>query len=134
MHETTNSGPTIFLIEEDNHARTALTRFLRKHGYRLLVAADIGDAFEWMSGTTYIHADLLLINLLGKSPEEALSVGRSLREHSKYDGDTPIVVMPERVPANLHGTDETLNNLEWVCYYEDVNQLARLLAGILKPQ
>lgn len=134
MHEIPNSGPTIFLIEEDNNARTALTAFLRKHGYRLLVAAGVEDAFEWMSGADHIHADLLLINLLGKSPEEAVTVGRKLREYSKYDGNTPIVVMPERVPANLRGTDQTLNNLEWICYYEDVNQLARLIAGILKPR
>ena len=134
MHVFTNSSPTIFLIEEDNHARTALATFLRQHGYRLLVAAGVEDAFEWMTGTPYIHADLLLINLLGKSPEEALTVGRRLREHSKHDGNTPIVILPERIPPNLQGTDETLNNREWVCYYEDVNQLARLLASILKPR
>ena len=130
MHETTNSRPTIFFVEEDNHARPALTKRLRECGYCVLVAADLQDAFEWTNGSDYIHADLLLINLLGKLPEEALTVARRLREYSKYDGHTPIVVMPDQVPENLQGTDEKVNELEWVCYYEDINQLTRLLARI----
>ena len=133
MRETTNTSPTIFLVEEDNHARASLTKSLRGLGYRLLVAADVQDAFEWMSGTTYIHADLLLINLLGKPPEEALTIARGLREHSKYDGHTPIVVMPEHIPENLRGTDEKVNDLDWVCHYDDVDQLTRLLARLLNP-
>ena len=134
MRETPNTSPTIFLVEEDNHARASLSKSLRGLGYRLLVAADVQDAFEWMSGTTYIHADLLLINLLGKPPEEALTIARRLREHSKYDGHTPIVVMPEQVPENLQGTDEQVSDLDWVCYYEDVNQLTRLLARLFNSQ
>ena len=132
MHETTNTSPTIFLVEEDNHARSSLTKSLRRLGDRLLVAADAQDALEWMSGTTYIHADLLLINLLGKPPEETLTIARRLREHSKYDGHTPIVVMPEHIPENLQGTDEKVNDLEWICHYEDVDQLTRLLARLFK--
>ena len=96
MHETTNSSPTIFFLEEDNHARPFMTKSLRELGYRLLVSADLEDAFEWTSGTGYIHADLVLVNLLGKLPEEALTIGRRLREHSKYDGHTPLVILPER--------------------------------------
>ena len=134
MPETTNHRPTILLVEEDNHARSSLTKSLRGLGYRLLVAADVQDAFEWMSGTTYIHADLLLINLLDKPSEEALTIARRLREHSKYDGHTPIVVMPEHIPENLQGTDEKVNDLEWVCHYEDVDQLTRLLARLFKSR
>ena len=54
MHETTNSSPTIFFVEEDNHARRSLTKSLRELGYRLLVSADLEDAFEWTSGTGHI--------------------------------------------------------------------------------
>ena len=89
------------------------------------------DAFEWTSGTGYIHADLVLVNLLGKLPEEALTIGRRLREHSKYDGNTPLVVMPEKVPQDLQGTDKKVSDLEWICYYEDVDQLKRLVARVL---
>lgn len=133
MREIPNTSPTIFFVEEDNHARSSLTKSLRGLGYRLLVAADMQDAFEWMSGATYIHADLLLINLLGKPAEEALTIARRLREHSKYDGQTPIVVMPEDIRENLQGTDEKVTVFEWVCHYEDVDQLTRLLAHLFNP-
>jgi hypothetical protein len=86
---------------------------------------------EWTSGNGYIHADLVLVDLLGKLPEEALTIGRRLREHCKYDGHTPLVVMPEKVPQDLQGTDEKVNDLEWICYYEDIEQLKRLLARLL---
>ena len=131
MHEATNSSPTIFFVEEDNDARRSFTRSLRKLGYSVLVSADLEDAFEWTSGTRYIHADLVLVDLLGKLPEEALTIGRRLREHCKYDGNTPLIIMPEKVPQDLQGTDEKVNDLDWICYYEDVNQVKRLLARLL---
>ena len=131
MHEITNSSPTIFLVEEDDRARRSLTSSLRELGYRVLVSADIQDAWEWTSGNGYTHADLVLVDLLDKLPEEALTIGRRLREHCKYDGHTPLVVMPEKVPQGLQGTDEKVNDLDWICYYEDIDQLKRLLARLL---
>lgn len=131
MHEITNSSPTIFLVEEDDRARRSLTSSLRELGYRVLVSADLEDALEWTSGNGYTHADLVLVDLLGKLPEEALTIGRRLREHCKYDGHTPLVVMPEKVPQDLQGTDEKVNDLDWICYYEDIDQLKRLLARLL---
>jgi len=126
-----NSRPTIFLIEEDDDARPSLTKSLRKQGYRLLVAADMKDAREWM-GDGYIHADLVLINLVGKTPEEAVSAGRELRTHAKYDGHTPLVVMPEKVPVELEGTDVNVSENDWICYYDDDSeQLKNLLARLL---
>ena len=131
MHEATNSSPTIFLVEEDNLARRSLTRSLRELGYRVLVSANLEDAFEWTSGNGYIHADLVLVDLLGKRPQEALTIGRRLREHCKYDGHTPLIIMPEKVPQDRQGTDEKVNDLDWICYYEDIEQLKRLLARLL---
>ena len=61
----------------------SLAKNLRELGYRLLVSADLEDAFEWASGSEYIHADLMLMDLSGKLPEESLSIGRRLREHCK---------------------------------------------------
>lgn len=123
---------TIFLIEEDDDARPSLTANLRKHGYRLLVAAGLKDAQEWVSGESYIHADLVLINLVRKSPEEALRLGRELRKHAKYDGVTPLVVMPEKVPVELEGTDVNVDGNDWICYYDDdSDQLQKLFARLL---
>ena len=119
MHENINSPQTIFVVEEDDHARRSLTKHLRQFGYRLLVSADLEDALEWTRGSEHIHADLVLVNFLGKLPEESLSIGRRLREHCKYDGHTPLVIMPEKVPNDLEGTDEKVSDLEWICYYEE---------------
>ncbi|HEV2882467.1 MAG TPA: response regulator [Pyrinomonadaceae bacterium] len=136
MSEETNSHrkarPTIFLVEEDDDARPSLTANLRRQGYRVLVAADLEDAHEWVSGESRINADLVLLNLVRKTPEESVRLGRELREHAKYDGHTPLVVMPETVPAELEGKIVNVGGNDWVCYYdEDSNQLTTLLARLL---
>jgi DNA-binding response OmpR family regulator len=138
MPEETNSQitarPTIFLVEEDDDTRPLLTKNLRNHGYRLLVAADLKDAREWMGGSGTIPADLVLIDLVRETLEETLRLGRELRAHSKYDGHTPLVVMPEKVPRELEGTDKNVGKNDWICYYDDSDQLQRLLARLLnKP-
>ena len=125
--ETTSNTPTtIFLIEEDDDARPPLKKNLREQGYRVLVAADLEDALEWMRATQ-IPADLMLINLVGKSPEEVLRAGREIRSHSKYDGHTPLIVVPEIIPQELEGTDENAGENDWVCYYDDAEQLRALI-------
>ncbi len=126
------SRPTILVVEEDNNARHALTKNLRQFGYRLLVAADVEDALEWVSSSAYIHADVLLIDLIGKLPEEALSVGQYLRAQAKYDARTPLVVMPEKVAKEVEGTDKNVSANDWICYYEDSDQLQRLLVRLLQ--
>lgn len=124
--EYSNTTVTIFLIEEDDDARPNLKRNLRENGYRLLVTTDLKDALEWASATP-IPADLVLINLVGASPEEALSAGREIRSRAKYDGHTPLVVVPEKIPEELEGTDENVSGNDWVCYYDDAEQLRALL-------
>jgi hypothetical protein len=41
--------------------------------------------------------------------------------------------MPEKVPNDLEGTDEKVSDLEWICYYEDIDQVKRLFARVLNP-
>ena len=134
MEETINppppERPTILLVEEDNGARPCLTKNLRSLGYRLLVAADVEDAIEWVSGS-YVHADLLLIDLISKMPDEALMIGRGLRSRALYHSQTPLVVMPEKVAKDVEGTDEKVGENDWICYYEDSAQLQRLLVRLL---
>src|SRR5688500_8272610 len=129
MHET--NRPTIFLLEEDNGARPCLSRNLRLFGFRLLVVADEQDAIEWLGGDTYIHADLLLIDLVGTLPEEALTAGRRLRTQARYSPETPVVVTPERVAQDMEGTDESAGANDWICHYEDSDQLQRVLVRLL---
>jgi DNA-binding response OmpR family regulator len=129
----TAARPTVFLVEEDDDVRPLLTRGLRSRGYRLLVAALLEDAREWAGVETPIHADLVLVNLVGKNIEEALILGRDLCDHAKYDERTPLVVVPEKVPQELEGLDVNVSGADWVCYYEeDSDQLQALLARLLK--
>lgn len=132
-----NTGPenqrTIFLIEEDNETRPLLKQNLQRYGYRVIVALDEADALERVEGGQ-LQADLVLINLVGKSPEEALNIGRRIREHAKYDGHTPLVAMAEKYGKDLEGTDVNAGGNDWITYPEDTGQLRnlidRLLAGV----
>jgi PleD family two-component response regulator len=116
---------TIFLMEDDD-TRPLLKEGLQREDYRVLVALDEEDAFERVSGGG-VHADLVLINLVGKSIEEALNVGRSIRRHAKYDGHTPLVVMAEKYGKDLEGTDVNVEGNDWVTYLEEHDQLRNLL-------
>ncbi len=121
--------PTILLLEEDDDARPSLSQNLRKEGYRLLVAAGFADALEWV-GSASIPADLVLINLVGKSTEETLNAGRELRQHAKYDGHTPLVVLPEKFSKEQEGTNEQVGKQDWICYYADGEQLHGLIGDL----
>jgi DNA-binding response OmpR family regulator len=136
MPEETSSHlterPTIFLVEEDDDIRPGLTNHLRQLGYRLLVAADLEDALEWAAGERVIHADLVLVNLVGRTPEESVVIGRGLRKHAGHDAMTPLVVMPETISKELEGRDGNVGGNDWVCYYDDdANQLGALLSRLL---
>ena len=85
-----------------------------------------------MGGNDYIHADLLLIDLIGKLPEEALVIGRQLRAAGQYHSETPIVVMPEKVANEVEGSDRNVIASDWICYYEDADQVQRLLLRLLQ--
>jgi hypothetical protein len=65
------------------------------------------------------------------STRDTLSVGRELRDHAKYDGHTPLVVMPEKLSTELEGTDENVSGNDWICYYDESEQLRNLLAPLL---
>jgi hypothetical protein len=79
-----------------------------------------------------VRADLVLINLVRRTPEESLRIGQELRDHARHDGNTPLVVMPEKVLAELAGRNEKVGENDWVCYYDDdSDQLQTLLDRLL---
>ena len=122
---------TIFLIEEDDETRRPLVQNLRRQGYRVIVATDEEDALERVGGG-YVHADLILVNLVGKSADEVLNVGRRVREHAKYDGSTPLVVMPEKYGKDVEGTEVNADGNDWIFYLgEEPAQLEALLARLV---
>jgi DNA-binding response OmpR family regulator len=133
MSNEQGKQPTIFLIEEDDETRRPLVRNLRGEGYHVIVAIDEEDAMERVGGG-YVHADLVLVNLVEKPLSELLRVGRGVREHAKYDGKTPLVVMPEKYDKDKEGTDVNLEGNDWVHYLgEEPGQLKNLLARLTQP-
>jgi DNA-binding response OmpR family regulator len=123
--------PIIFLIEEDDETRRMLVRNLRGEGYRVLIAIDEEDALDRISDG-HTQADLVLVNLVGESADECLRVGREVREHGKHDGQTPLVVMPEKYGKDVEGTDVNVSGNDWIMYLgEESDQLRNLLASLL---
>jgi DNA-binding response OmpR family regulator len=131
MNNEQGNQPTIFLIEEDNETRKLLVANLRRDGYRVIVAIDEEDALERVGGG-HVHADLVLVNLVGKYADEVLSVGRKVRKHMKYDGNTPLVAMPEKYSKDVEGTDVNVEGNDWIHYLgEEADQLKNLLARLI---
>ena len=124
------SRRTILLVEEDDDTRLVLKHNLQAEGYRVVVALDEEDALERVEGG-HVPADLILLNLVGKSPAEALAAGRRIRERAKYDGHTPLVVLAEEYGPELEGTDVNAGDNDWVTYPEDHEQMKSLLSRLL---
>jgi DNA-binding response OmpR family regulator len=132
MNNEQENQPTIFLIEEDDETRKLLVANLRRDGYRVIVAVDEEDALERVGGG-HVQADLVLVNLVGKTADEVLSVGRKVRKHAKYDGHTPLVVMPEKYSKDVEGTDVNVEGDDWIHYLgEEPDQLKNLLARLIQ--
>jgi hypothetical protein len=75
----------------------------------------------------------VLVNLVGKSVDEALQIGRKVRTHARYDGHTPLVVMPEKYGKEVEGTDVNVEGNGWIHYLgEETDQLQNLLARLLQ--
>ena len=118
------------MIEEDDDTRPILRLNLQRSGYRVLLALDEEDAMDRVSGGS-ARADLLLVNLVGKTVEEALAIGQRIRDHGKYDGKTPLIIMAEKYGEDLEGTDVNVSDNDWITYPEDAEQLQSLIARLL---
>ena len=132
MNEGQGKQPTIFLIEEDEETRGPLVSNLRGYGYRVVVAVDEEDALGRVD-TEGVSADLVLVNLVRKTAEEVLSVARRVREYARYDGDTPLVAMPEKYAKDLEDTEANVGGNDWVFYLgEEPDRLKNLIARLLQ--
>jgi DNA-binding response OmpR family regulator len=120
---------TILLIEEDDDARPLIRQGLSRAGFDILVAVDEASASDWLAAGC-VRADLILVNLVGKTPDEALAAGRRVRQLNALDGSTPVVAIAERYGDGLEGTDVPAGEGEWVTYMEDSTQLHELIARL----
>ncbi len=121
---------TIFMVEEDDETRPLLKRTMEAHGHRVIVAVNEEDAAEKLDGG-HIKAHLFLVNVVGKSPEEALNVGRRLRRHARYDGQVPLVVIADEYGEDLEGKDANFSGNDWVSYPKDADQLKNLIDRLI---
>jgi CheY-like chemotaxis protein len=128
MNEGESEQPTIFLVEEDEETRRPLVSNLRSYGYRVIVAVDEEDALKRVG---VIEADLILVNLVGKTAEDVMGVGMRVRRHSKYNGRTSLVVMPEKYAKELEDTEVNVAADDWVYYLgEEPDRLRGLPARL----
>ncbi len=126
------SRATIFLVGEDDETRRVMKQNLRRDGYRVLSAGGVDDALGLVEGGA-APADLVLLDPVGRTAEEALGLGRQIREHAKYDGHTPLVVMVEKYGKDVEGTDVNVEGNDWLIHLgEEPDQLRNLLARLLK--
>src|SRR5215207_9086158 len=120
---------TILLIEEDDDARPVIRQNLRREGYDVLVAVDEASALDWLQAGR-ARADLILVNLVGKTLEESFAAARRVKQHNAPDGSTPVVVIAEKYGDGLEGTDVRAGEGEWVTYMEDSTQLHELITRL----
>lgn len=121
----------ILFIGEDGDTNQPLKDSLRRQGYRVLLACCPEDVADWLAGG-YVHADLVLLDLVGKTTEESLGVGRRIRRDAKYDGRTPLVVMAEKYGKDVEGTEANVGGADWVFYLgEEPDQLNNLLRRLI---
>ena len=122
---------TIFLVEEDDDVRPLIRQNLIREGYHVHLALNEEDALDRVSGAGNVNADLILVNLVGTSPEDALKIGRRIREHARFDGATPLVVMAEKYGEDVEGTNVNVGGNDWITYPEDAEQLRDLLNRLM---
>lgn len=128
-----NERQTIFLIEEDDDTRPILKENLVRLGYQVFIALDEEDAMQRIGGGQ-IGVDLVLINLVNKTADEALEVGKRICKHARFDGSTPLVIMAEKYGKDVEGTNVNVSDNDWITYLEDPDQLQNLLAQLLPPR
>lgn len=121
------SDPTVFLIEEDSDARFLLRESLKADGYKVSLAIDEEDALE-RARSGCVKADLILINLLGKSIDEVLETGRNICRTGRLS--VPLVVIAQNYGEDLAGTNVQINENEFVTYLEDGGQLFSLVSRL----
>ncbi len=120
---------TILLIEEDDEARPLIRHNLNRAGFDVLVAVDEQAAHDWLAAGCG-RADLVLVNLVGKTTEEAFAAARRVKRRSGLDDRTPVVVIAEKYGDGLEGKDVPAGEAEWVTYMTDAAQLHGLLTRL----
>jgi DNA-binding response OmpR family regulator len=126
----TDGQPTILLIESDDDTRPILKENLERDGYRVIVALDEEDAMGRVADG-HARADLLLYNVVGVRPVEAMESARRIHRNAGFDNSMPIVAMAEKYGPEMEGKNVAVSEHEYIVYLEDAEQLHNLIARLL---
>ena len=123
--------PTIFLLENDDDTRPIFKELLIKKGYKVILAVDENDALQ-RANDGLAKSDLILVNLVGKSEEEALIFGQRLRQNGKPNA--PLIIIAAHYGEELEGTNTQVRENEYVVYLGTGEEFLDLLSSLTKTK
>ena len=115
----------ILFLEDDEDSRLYIKQSLREGGYRVISADDEEEAVELINFFKFTP-DVILVDL-GVRPEEALAVGRSVRERGGLDGELPVIVITEAGGPETQETDVKVDGTDYIYTWDEDGQLIGLL-------
>jgi two-component system, OmpR family, phosphate regulon response regulator OmpR len=83
-----DEAPHILVVDDDRRLRALLSSFLRKHGYRVTVAASAAEARAFLEGLTF---EIIVLDVMMPG-ESGLDLAASLRQRSEI----PILMLTAR--------------------------------------
>lgn len=122
-------NPIIFLLEEDDHTRSLLNATLRSKGYGIMLSATKDEALL-RTNDGLQKADIILVDLVRKSPEETLDFGRKLLQNARPTAS--LVVIAAIYNEELAGTISQVGENEYIVYLETGDELFDLLSSLTK--
>jgi DNA-binding response OmpR family regulator len=121
---------TILLVEDDPEIREHMKRFLEELGYTVALATDEDDSLRLID-MDHPKVQLILLNQKMLS-DDALAVGRRIREHVSVPNSAPVIVLPFEFKTEFEGKDESMGGRDYKSYMTSEQQLEDLLAGLLR--
>lgn len=128
----TRGKDTILLVEDDRELCEYMQRFLEDLGYRVALATNEADSLRLVD-TDQTQIQLILLNQRMMS-DDALAVGRRIREYVNGPNPIPVVVLPFEFTKELEGTDQNMGDGYYKSYMNTEQQLEDLLAGLLRDR
>ena len=123
--------PIIFLLEEDDQTRSLLNATLRNKGYDIMLSASKDEA-SFRANDGLSKADLVLVDLVRKTPAETLDFGRKLLETAK--SNAPLIIIAAMYDNELGGTIAQVGDNEYIVYIETGDELFDLISNLTKIQ
>jgi CheY-like chemotaxis protein len=122
---------TILLLENDDETRRLLVNNLRDRGYQVLVAIDENNAIEWIMQNDQANINLILVNQVRISRQECIEQVRRIYELTGLSQTIPSVIIADIYQAAVEGTEEKINDYQYIIYLENAQQLFNFIHRLL---